>query len=66
MDKGMPCFEWTPGTEIGDEPIMEDERRLTIANTHTEVEGQDQIHADVQLQPEILQDNLVKIDPHVI
>ena len=52
MNRGMPCFEWTPGTEIGDEPNTEDERRLTIANP--ELEEQDQQFVDMQPQLEQL------------
>ena len=34
MDRGMPCFEWTPGAEGEDEKNAGDERELTIANEY--------------------------------
>ena len=65
MNRGMPCFEWTPGVEIEDEPDEEDEQQLTIANECTEVQEGYQEIGDVQQEPAQLQDVLVDIDPDI-
>ena len=65
MNRGMPCFEWTPGVEIEDEPDEEDEQQLTISNGCTEVQERHQEIEDVQQEPEQLQDVLVDIDPDI-
>ena len=40
MNRGMPCFEWTPGVVIEDMYETEEERELTIANRdmHEEID----------------------------
>ena len=42
INRGIPCFEWTPGAEIEDEPDVENGQRLTIVNGYTKVGEQDQ------------------------
>ena len=38
MKWGMSCFEWTLGAQIEGKTHAEDERRLTIAKDHLEIE----------------------------
>ena len=62
MNRGMPCFEWASGAEIEDDPDTDDERRLTIANGPSEIEGQDEILVDIQPQLEQLEDGHIVVE----
>ena len=65
MNRGMPCFEWASGAEIGDDPDTEDEQRLTITNGKLEIEGQDEVLVDMQPQLEQLEDGYVIVEDEI-
>ena len=65
MNKGMPCFEWAPGMQIGEDPVEMEEQRLTIASGNLEIEGQDET-AILQPQLEQIQIGPADDDPVVV
>ena len=61
MNRGMPCFEWAPGVQIGEDPNTMEEQSLTIAIDNLEMGEQDKA-AIVQPQLEGLQGGPVDDD----
>ena len=63
MNRGMSCFDWTPGAQIEDKANAEDERGLTIANEYPEIEEeQEQQLADMLPRLEQLQEEQIEDD----